>query len=224
MKICAIIPAYNVESTIEEVVRGVNRFLQFQDIVIIDDGSGDDTVEKAKRTGATVLRNEVNRGKGYSLKRGFEYAIDNWYDAVISLDADLQHDPLEIPKFIQCYSQQNADLVLGDRTHDLSSMPIDRQFSNKTTSLIISLLTGQRVRDSQNGYRLMKTEVLKRIHLTSDRYEMESELLVKSLINKFRIAHVPIGTIYGDQQSHIHRFVDTLRFIRVVVRSLIQRN
>jgi len=223
MKICAIIPAYNVESTIEDVIRGVNRFLLLPDIVIIDDGSGDDTAAKAKRTGATVLQNEQNRGKGYSLKRGFEYAIKNFYEAVISIDADLQHDPLEIPKFLNCYSQHKADLILGDRTHDLSAMPIDRQFSNKTTSLIISLLTGQRVRDSQNGYRLMKTDALRRIHLTSNRYEMESELLVKILINDFSIAHVPIKTIYGDQESHIHRFVDSLRFIRIVMRSLIRK-
>ncbi len=103
-------------------------------------------------------------------------------------------------------------------------MPWDRQFSNQTTSLIISILTGPRVRDSQTGYRLIKTHLLKKIKLASNKYETESELLVKILKNNYKIAHVPIKTIYNDQPSHINRFVDTLRFIRIVILSLIKRD
>jgi len=83
------------------------------------------------------------------------------------------------------------------------------------TSLLISLLTGQRINDSQNGYRLMKTEILRNINLVSNRYETESELLVKALLHGYKIAHVPIKTIYNDQQSHIHRLVDTLDSLRL---------
>ncbi|MFZ5517807.1 MAG: glycosyltransferase family 2 protein [Candidatus Zhuqueibacterota bacterium] len=224
MNVCVIIPAYNAETTIGDVIRGVKGYVASRDIVVIDDGSTDGTAAVARESGAILLHNETNRGKGYSLRHGFNYALEHSYEAVISLDADMQHDPREIPKFVQCYIEQRADLVLGDRTHDFSAMPLDRQFSNKTTSLLISLFTGQRVRDSQNGYRLMTTESLRRIHLTSDRYEMESELLVKLLIQKCRLAHVPIKTIYGDQKSHIHRGADTLRFIRIVTRSLLSKN
>jgi hypothetical protein len=112
-------------------------------------------------------------------------------------------------------------LIVGSRISDLSSMPLDRRFSNQTTSLIISLFTGKRVRDSQSGYRLIKTDVLRKINLTSNKYETESELLVKALKRNFKIAYVPIKTIYNDQPSHIHRFVDTVRFIRIVLLSLI---
>jgi len=103
-------------------------------------------------------------------------------------------------------------------------MPWDRQFSNQTTSLIISLFTGQRVRDSQSGYRLIKTDVLRKIQLVSNKYETESELLVKALKRKFKFVHVPIQTIYNDQPSHINRFIDTWRFVRIVVLSLLNRN
>jgi len=221
-KICVVIPAYNVESTIAEVVSQVSQFIDPDQIIVINDGSIDQTGIVAENAGVLVLHNQVNQGKGFSLKKGFRHAIENGYDAVITIDGDLQHDPQEIPKFINCYIKTIADLVLGDRTGDLSSMPLDRQFINKTTSLIISILTGQRVRDSQSGYRLIKTNVIKKIKLASNRYETESELLVKALLTGCKIAHVSIKTIYNEQPSHIHRFVDTLRFIRVVLRSLIR--
>lgn len=223
-KICAIIPAYNTESTISKVINGLSRFFKPSEIIVIDDGSSDDTYQRAKHEGAIVLKNKKNQGKGFSLKKGFKYAIKQGYNAVICLDADLQHDPDDIPLFIHYYDKTDADLVLGSRIHDLSKMPLDRQFSNQTTSLIISLLTGRRVRDSQCGYRLIKTKVLKSIRLTSDKYETESELLVKALKAKYKITHVPVKTIYNNQPSHIHRLIDTWRFIRVVMLSLLKNS
>jgi glycosyltransferase involved in cell wall biosynthesis len=223
-KICAVIPCFNVEQTISEVITKVSQFIKSAHIIVVDDGSQDQTAAIAKKTGAVIIRNGVNRGKGYSLKRGFQYAIQKGYDAIITLDGDLQHDPLEISKFIDRYFNTNDDLILGDRTDDFSNMPLDRQFSNKMTSLLISLLTGQRIRDSQSGYRLIKTDVFKHITLISNRYETESELLVKALLHGFKIGHVPIRTIYNDQQSHIHRFVDTLRFIKIVIINLIKKH
>jgi glycosyltransferase involved in cell wall biosynthesis len=221
-KICTVIPAFNVEPTISAVITRSSQFIPPANIIVIDDGSFDQTAVIAKKTGAVVLQNEINRGKGYSLKRGFHYAIENNYEAIVTLDGDLQHDPLEIPKFIDCYERTDADLILGDRTKDFSNMPLDRQFSNKMTSLMISLLTGQRVKDSQTGYRLIRTDILERIKLISNRYETESELLVKALLNGHKIAHVPIKTIYNNQPSHIHRLIDTLRFLKVVGASLIK--
>jgi len=222
-KICVIIPAYNVEATIAKVISQVSKFINTNHVVVINDGSSDQTGLVATRTNTVVLWNEINRGKGYSLKKGFQYAVQNSYEAIITLDGDLQHDPLEIPRFIDCYFRTNADLILGDRTGDFSNMPLDRQFSNKMTSLIVSILVNQRIRDSQTGYRLIKTELLKSISLISNYYETESELLIKALLNRYKIAHVPIKTIYNAQQSHIHRFVDTLRFLRIVILSLFQK-
>jgi glycosyltransferase involved in cell wall biosynthesis len=215
-RICAVIPSFNVERTIAEVIANVRQFLPLNDIIVIDDGSQDRTAAISSQMGVIFLQNKSNQGKGASLKKGFHCAIQHHYDAVITLDADLQHDPFEIPKFLDCYFQSQADLILGDRTGDFSHMPLDRQFSNKMTSLIISVITGTRVRDSQTGYRMMKTEVLKKIPLISNRYETESELLIKALLHGYRIAHVPIKTIYNDQTSHIHRLIDTLRFLKIV--------
>ena len=223
-KICAIIPSYNVEGTISEVIQEVSQYIDKKNIIIIDDGSLDATFQVAERTGAVVLKNPINKGKGLSLKKGYQYAIKNDCQVVICLDADLQHDPHDIPKFLNSFKKNNADLILGSRMDDLSTMPWDRQFSNQATSLIISLFTGQRVRDSQSGYRLIKTDVLRKIKLSSNKYETESELLVKVLKSKFKVAHVPIKTIYNDQPSHINRFVDTVRFVRIVMLSLINKN
>ncbi|MDZ7263170.1 MAG: glycosyltransferase family 2 protein [candidate division KSB1 bacterium] len=222
--IAAIIPAYNVAATIAQVIAGVQRWIDPSRIVVIDDGSTDATAQIAKDAGVVVLQNSTNQGKGAALKLGFEYVCANSFEAVITLDGDSQHDPAEIPRFMECYSKTRADLILGDRTGDFSQMPLDRQFSNKMTSLIISLLTGTRVQDSQSGYRLIKTEILKRLKLISHRYETESELLVKALRQGFQIAHVPIRTIYNAQPSHIHRLKDTLRFVRIVVQSCLWPN
>ena len=222
-KICTVIPAFNVQQTISTVISQTSQFIKHANIIVIDDGSSDQTGEIIAKTGVVVLSNGGNRGKGFSLKKGFQYAIENGYEAIITLDGDMQHDPREIPKFIDCFERTEADLILGDRTNDFATMPLDRQFSNKMTSLIISLLTGRRVRDSQTGYRLIKAEILKNMNLVSNRYDTESELLVKALLNSCKIAHVPIKTIYNEQPSHIHRFEDTLRFIKIVILSLIQR-
>lgn len=221
--ICAVIPSFNVEPTIVEVIAKTSQIIELSHIIVVDDGSSDLTPIIARRAGSFVLQNGVNHGKGYSLKKGFQYAINNGFAAIVTLDGDLQHDPLEIPNFIELFQKTNADLILGDRTKDFSSMPLDRQFSNKITSLLISLLTGQQVRDSQTGYRLIKANILQKIKLVSDRYETESELLVKALLNGYKIAHVPIKTIYNNQPSHIHRFIDTLKFLKVVTYSLIKK-
>ncbi len=221
-RICTIIPAYNVEETISTVILGASQFIKKRDIIVIDDGSADNTFQNAQKAGAVVLKNFHNSGKGFSLKKGYQWAIDNSYQATICLDGDLQHDPTDIPAFLECFKKTDADLILGSRIADLSTMPWDRRFSNKASSLIISLLTNQRVRDSQCGYRLIKTEILKKIKLKSNNYETESELLVKALKRKVAFCHVPIKTIYNSQPSHINRLVDSLRFVRMVIVSLIK--
>ncbi len=218
--ICAIIPAYHVQHTIGQVVSGVSQFIPQKDIVVIDDGSSDSTADAAKKAGAQVLSNQTNQGKGAALKLGFRYALENNYQAVICLDGDMQHHPHDLGLFLTCYKNSEADLILGNRISDLSTMPWDRRLSNQLTSLIISVLTGQRIRDSQSGYRLIKTEVIQKINLTTNKYQTESELLVKALKRNFKITHVPIQTIYNNQPSHIHRLIDTWRFVKIVVLSL----
>ncbi len=222
-KICVIVPAYNVARTITQVITGISQFFENKDIVIVDDGSTDETATLAAACGVVLLQNINNQGKGAALKKGFAHAIEKHYAAVLCLDGDLQHATEDIPNFLARFeAEKNLTLILGNRMADLSKMPWDRQFSNQTTSLLISLLTGQRIRDSQSGYRLIGTDVLKRIKLVSNKYETESELLVKILKRKLKFAQVPIRTIYNNQPSHIHRLKDTLRFLRIVIKSLLE--
>ena len=223
-KFCVIIPAYNVENTIVRVIEGVRETGCIHAIVMVDDGSFDATARLAQAAHAIVIKNRSNQGKGYALKAGFRYAIENGYEAVICLDGDMQHSPGDIRAFVNCYLTKNPDMIIGSRMGDLSTMPWDRRFSNQTTSLIISILTGVRIRDSQSGYRLIKTRALQRISLTSNRYETESELLIKVLMRKYKIMQLPIKTIYNDQPSHIHRLTDTLRFLQIIFFSLIKKH
>ncbi|MCM8819934.1 MAG: TonB-dependent receptor plug domain-containing protein, partial [Candidatus Omnitrophica bacterium] len=169
----------------------------------LDDGSYDGTFEVIKNSGFKYLRNERNMGKGYSLKRGFEYCIKNGYFACITLDADCQH-PIElIPEFLK--KLQNADIIIGSRKMDLKVMPMDRYLSNKLNSTFISIICSKRILDSQSGYRAIRCEVLKRVKLNSNRFELESELIMKACWSGFKIDFLEIPAIYSLKKTHINR-------------------
>lgn len=218
-KIAVIIPAYNAGTTIAELIERTSRFVDREDIVIIDDGSCDQTSEIAGGTGAVILRHEANRGKGEALMTGFRYAEKRDYPAVITLDADLQHDPECIPDFIRRASGFSG-IIIGTRRRNLKIMPFGRWLSNTLTSAIVSVLAGQSIRDSQSGYRLITAQVLKRVKLDSRRYDLESEILIKAKRKGFEIAETPIETIYAGGKSSINPPFDTVRFIRLMWRSL----
>jgi hypothetical protein len=129
-----------------------------------------------------------------------------------------------IPEFIKRYEETGADIIVGNRLGDTTTMPVERVFSNRTTSYIVSLLAGQKIPDSQSGYRLIKTAAVKDLVLTSDRFEMESELLIKAGRKEYKIDSIPISALYEGAHSSISVFRDTYRFIRLVIRSLIIKN
>ncbi len=214
MKVCAVIPAYNEETAVAEVVRGV--LAQGLDAMVVDDCSSDATSARAREAGAEVVRHEVNRGKGEALRTGFARAVELGYDAVVTLDADGQHDPKEIPRLLEAAGR--ADIVVGSRMAEVSTMPRVRLWTNLFTSWVVSRLAGARIADSQSGYRLLKRSVLGRVKYSSSRFDAESEILVKACRMGFRVIEVPISTIYGDEKSKIHPFVDTVRFFRMVRR------
>jgi glycosyltransferase involved in cell wall biosynthesis len=218
-KIAIIIPAYNAGTTIAELIEKTSRFVGREDIVIIDDGSCDQTLEIAGGTGAVILRHEANKGKGEALKTGFEYARRRAYPAVITLDADLQHDPECIPDFVRKASEFSG-IIIGTRRRNLKIMPFGRWLSNNLTSTIVSVLAGQSIRDSQSGYRLITAQVLKRVKLESGKYDLESEILIKAKRKGFEIAETPIGTLYAGGRSSINPLVDAVRFIRLMWKSL----
>ncbi len=217
-KICAVIPAFNAEETIGILIERVKKFIPKEDIVVVDDGSFDQTSKIALGFGVSVIKLQRNYGKGRALKTGFEFAKSKNYDAVLTLDADLQHNPDEIPKFIEKFNE-GFDIVIGNRMKNLKPMPIERIFSNKTTSFLISLRTRKKVLDSQCGFRLINIDVIRSINAKSDSFSFESEFLIKALLAGFKVGFVDIETIYNGRTSHIRHFKDTLDFISIYLQS-----
>jgi glycosyltransferase involved in cell wall biosynthesis len=217
----AIVPAYNAAAFIEPVLEAIARHIPAPNIIVVDDGSVDGTALAARRSGARVIRHEANRGKGAALRTGQEAARSlPGIDAIVMLDADGQHDPAEIPRFAEEFMKGKADLIVGDRMAAAGAMPAIRVFTNRLTSAIISLRAGQRIPDSQNGYRLIRASLFARLELVTSRYEIDSEIIIKACRSGGRVASVPVSTIYGSEKSAIHPLRDTFRFIALVTRSL----
>jgi len=221
-KILVLIPAFNAEKTLSSLIEQISaNNIKKEDILVVDDGSFDSTYEIASSCGVNVLQHKKNKGKGEALKTGFKYALKEGYSGVITLDADLQHDPEFIPEFIKkTESGVNSDVLIGTRIINLKIMPFPRWLSNNLTSIIVSILGDTKVRDSQSGYRYISTEVLKTVKLKTKKYELESELLIKAGRIKFKIDPVPISTIYEGSKSFINPLVDTGRFIKLMWKSL----
>jgi glycosyltransferase involved in cell wall biosynthesis len=225
MKTLVVIPSKDVEETIGEVVGDVLGLGLGLDVLVVNDGSSDGTSRAAREAGATVLDHPENLGKGAALKTGFEHAIGRGYDAVITMDGDGQHDASAIPGFLDALEKTGADIVVGTRMHAVGRMPRIRVWVNRTTSRIVSRLAGQRIPDSQSGFRIFRLRVLKDVvrSLVTSRYDTESEILIRSARRGYRIAATAIESIYTDAVSHIHPVIDTLRFVRLAARSLVWR-
>ncbi|MCX6832892.1 MAG: glycosyltransferase family 2 protein [candidate division Zixibacteria bacterium] len=217
-KCLVIIPAYNAAKTLSQLISQVKRLHQNFDVLIVDDGSADESGRIAGTAGAIVLTHGCNLGKGEALKAGFAYAVAHDYDAVITLDADLQHDPAEIQCFLNAYSDDRTILV-GIRRRD-KTMPFARKVSNSLTSFVASVFCGVRVLDSQSGYRLIPTAILKSITLSSSRFDLEPELLIKAARAGYDIKSVEISTIYHAGRSSINPLIDTIRFLIMLMKSL----
>ncbi len=225
MRTLALIPCKNLEHVVGEVVRQVLGLGLGLDVLVIDDGSTDGTACAARNAGAAVVAHPENLGKGAALKTGFRYALEHGYDAVITMDGDGQHDPASIPSFIDTFETTGADMVVGSRMDDVGDMPGLRVWTNRTTSRVVSCLARTHIPDSQSGYRMIGARLLRSIagDLVTDRYDMESEILIRAGRRGFRIESTPIRSIYTDEVSHINPVVDTLRFLGLVGRSLFWR-
>lgn len=218
MSICIIVPTHNESNTIQDLIMKIKE--RKYDVVVIDDGSTDNTAEEAKKSGAHIIRHGYNKGKGMSLREGFDYALKNNYDVVITMDGDGQHDPENLKNFIDKMATSKADIIIGNRMDKPKTMPLARFITNKFMSYIISKICRQHIPDSQCGYRLIKTNVLKSIELLTTNFEIESEVLIAASRNNFRIESVPIKTIYRDERSKISPVIDTVRFINFISRQL----
>ena len=212
MKIHALIPGYNEAERIAAVIESAKMYL---DVLVVDDGSTDDTATIAEAAGATVLRQVPNQGKGAALKRGFRWAIENAADAVLMLDADGQHDPAEIPKFLTMHTANSSDLIIGYR--NFGEMPLTRKLANTIGRASISWAMGQRILDNQSGYRLVSKQLMQAT-LESDEagFEFEVDMVVLCIKRGMRLDWVPIRTIYAGEGSHIKPWHHVKNFFRVV--------
>jgi len=226
MRTLVVVPSKNLEDAVGDVVRQVLGLDLGLDVLVIDDGSTDDTSRVAREAGAEVIEHPENLGKGAALKTGFEYALERGYEAVVTLDGDGQHDPAAIPQFLEALEKTGADIVIGTRMHAVGEMPKLRIWTNRTTSRVVSLLSRQTVPDSQSGYRIIRVSALADLtgSLVTTRYDTESELLIRAGRRGYKIASTDIESIYTTGAvSHIHPIADTLRFLRLVGRSLFWR-
>ncbi len=217
----AVIPACNEEDRIGDVLDGMKRYIPADQIVVVDDGSTDGTAAVAETAGVRVLAHRTNRGKGVALRTGFEYLMArHGIEAIFTLDADGQHDPDEIPAFIERYRKRRVDILIGNRMFRTKGMPFIRLLTNRFTSGVLSLRTGCTIEDSQSGYRLIRSSLLRTLDFVTGHFDLESELLIKAALRGAVIDSVPIRTIYMDERSRINPLRDTVRFFMLVLRSL----
>ncbi|MBN1993144.1 MAG: glycosyltransferase family 2 protein [Anaerolineae bacterium] len=211
-RILALIPAHNEAPRIAPVITGALAHLP---VLVVDDGSGDETAALAEAQGAITLRQTPNQGKGIALRTGFHWAIDQNFEAVLTLDADGQHDPAEIPKFLEAYQVRHADLIIGAR--NFSQMPAVRRLANSLGRWSFSWAIGQPIRDNQSGYRLISRRLLDALLTSREQgFEFEVEMIVTCIRCGFSLDWVPISTIYAGESSHIHPLRHTQNFFRVV--------
>ncbi|MCK5552013.1 MAG: glycosyltransferase family 2 protein, partial [Deltaproteobacteria bacterium] len=144
-RLCVLIPAYNAEATLKGVIEGVKR--SHYDIIVVDDGSTDSTSRIGREMGVTLLQHPGNRGKGRALRTGFTYVMEHGYEAVITIDADGQHDADEIPRFVELYRKQSPDIIIGSRATQFNEMPWLRCFWNRFGAKAVSRLTKTLVSD-----------------------------------------------------------------------------
>lgn len=218
-----LIPAYNSQATILELIERLQALCTMLQIYVIDDGSIDKTKQIAQSfREVIVVSNQQNKGKGAAIKNGLKCIAGSKdsFAAVIFIDSDLQHIPEKIPEFIDAYEQGRGDFVVGKRALVLQKMPLARIVSNLITSAIVSSITGSKIYDSQCGFRLIDAKLLLSCaSLESENYALETEILLKCAKMGCRFWHVDIPTIYADELSYINAFRDTLAFLEVILKN-----
>lgn len=218
MKICIVIPVYNEDRHIGDVVEQVRE--RALDVVVINDGSTDRSEQIARDKGAVVISHTEKKGKGVSLRDGFAYAVDHGFDGIIAMDGDGQHHVDDLETFIVKARQCPDSVISGNRMMHCPNMPFIRRLVNRLMSGMISFLCRQPIPDTQCGFRYIGSAVLRSINLTSSDFEIETEVLVKASRQGFKVHSIPIRTIYGDELSKINPFVDTLRFLKYMIKEL----
>lgn len=216
--VAALIPAYFEEQQIRDVAR--RTCAQLDHVLVIDDGSTDRTEAEARAGGAKVIRHPQNQGKGAAIKTGLRELTNRaGIEYILILDADGQHLPEEIPGFLEEGNRSGAELIVGNRMSDTRTMPFVRKLTNRSMSTMISRLIGQRVPDTQCGFRMFKRDLaLALLETQSSNFDFETEMLAIAGHRGGQIAAAPISTVYGDEKSKIRPVRDTIRFFKLMAR------
>jgi len=213
----AVIPCCNEAATIRSLTRAIARHLP--KVLVVNDGSTDDTAAEASTAGAAVVTLPKNRGKGAALRVGLSSAYRAGFAWALLMDGDAQHDPEDIPALLKAAEETNTALVVGNRMHDAANMPWLRRRVNQLMSWLISLRAGQTLLDTQSGFRLVKLAAWAELNLVTEHFEVESELLLAMVKQGYSVRFVPVRTIGRGQGSHIDPVVDTWRWLRWWLRA-----
>ncbi len=224
--VALVIPAFNEAATLRDIVQRALKHVAW--IIVVDDGSRDDTPAQLAGLPITVLVNETNLGKGRSLWRGFEVALDGGAQTLITLDADGQHAPEDIPRLLAEARRHPEAIVVGARLHERRKIPPARYIANRFANFWIAWACGYPIVDSQSGFRVYPASLIRALRAgrpRAARFAFESEMLIKSAAIGFSSVAVPIAAIYasGARKSHYRPVVDTLKIVAMVARSLLGR-
>ena len=216
IKILALLPAYNEAAHLGKVLEEVKK--QTADILVIDDGSKDNTAEIARESGVELLSRGYNCGKGQSLKDGFTWALERGYDAVIMLDSDGQHDPACIKDFIAKYHETRAPLIIGAR--DYGEIPLRRRIPNMIGKVLFSAAVGRNIPDNQSGYRMLNRMLMERMLKSKESgYHFEVEMIAICIAEDWPIEWIRIPTIYGDETSSQDPFDQIFGFPKMCLKA-----
>jgi glycosyltransferase involved in cell wall biosynthesis len=212
----AVIPAYQDEKHIGDIVRRTRERLDH--VLVVDDGSSDQTAQRAREAGAEVIVHDQNRGKGEAIKTGLGHWLDREVTWVSLLDSDGQHLPEEIDRFLAAAGARQPTFLIGNRMNNLAGMPFIRRVVNRYMSRQISRLCGQEIPDTQCGFRMLNWQLVPELLGGGDRFDYDTEVLIIASRKGYRIESVPITTIYTDQVSKIRPLRDALRFLKLMWR------
>lgn len=218
IKTGCVLPVFQHFDGLRDLIPQILQFFENKDIVVVNDGSSD--FDKRflldKFPGISLIQHDKNKGKGAALYSGLCHLNEMDYDYALCLDADGQHNPQEIPLFLD--QAGKADIVIGNRMNSLTDMPVERIASNKISSAIIRRVSGLPVLDSQNGYRLVDIKKILELQLYESGFQFESEMLFAAGKKNLRLINVPVKTIYNNASSSIHHLNDTWRFIVLILK------
>lgn len=216
-RLAVIIPAYEAAATVAEVVTAARAAAPGAPVYVVDDGSRDATAARAAGAGATVLSHDHNRGKGAALATGIARALADQAQVVVTLDADGQHPPAEIPRVAGPVVAGTADLVLGARAR-AGAMPLPRRFTNWLSATLASRIGGAAVTDAQTGFRAISRRLAEAVRPSETGYDFETAFLLAALVEGYRVQTAPIPTIYQGARSHFRHWGDAWRQARVFAR------